>query len=58
MPTYNVEMLVSFVGEIEANSESEAENLAVYDRTCNYDGVYEIVVREIEEYLSEDEDDE
>lgn len=49
MPIYKVEMLVSFTGEIEADSEAEAERLAIYDETCQYNGVDSIEVREIEE---------
>lgn len=49
MPTYKVQMLVSFAGEIEADSEAEAERLAIYDQTCQYNGVDSIEVREIEE---------
>lgn len=58
MPKYFVEMTVAFSGEIEADSEAEAENLAIYDRTCMYDGVDDIHVTEIEKYEDEEEEDE
>lgn len=56
MPRYFVEMTVAFSGEIEADSESEAERLAIYDKTVMYDAVDDISVSEIEEY-DEDEDE-
>ena len=49
MPRYDVEMTVSFVGEIEADSKEEAERLAIYDDTVFYDGVDEITITELEE---------
>jgi hypothetical protein len=42
-------MMVEFDGEIEAETREEAERLAIYDDTCQYQGVYSIEVREIEE---------
>lgn len=56
MPTYKVKMLVEFEGEIEADSESEAERLAIYDQTCHYSGVYEITTEEQEDYAEDDEE--
>jgi hypothetical protein len=47
-------MMVEFDGEIEAETQEEAERLAIYDDTCQYQGVYSIEVREIEE---EEEDE-
>ena len=49
MPRFNVVMMVEFDGEIEAETQEEAERLAIYDDTCQYQGVYSIEVREIEE---------
>ena len=54
MPTYYVQMTVSFSGEIEAESEQEAERLAIYDHTLMYDGVDDIHVTELEEEEEED----
>jgi len=54
MPRYYVEMTVSFSGEIEADSETEAESLAIYDSNVMYDGLDDISVQEIEE---EEEDE-
>ena len=42
MPYYRVTMLVEFSGEIEADSVEEAEELAIYDQTCNYSGVVSV----------------
>ena len=53
MPYYYVKMLVEFSGEIEANSEDEALELAVYDKNCSYDSVYSI-----EAELTEGEEEE
>lgn len=64
MPRYNVEMMIQFAGEIEADSEEEAEKLAwtswgeTYDSPIVYDGVYSIDVEEIEEYDEDEEDEE
>ena len=49
MTRYEVFMTVEFLGEIEADSAEEAERLAIYDETCQYFGVNDIEVREIEE---------
>jgi hypothetical protein len=49
MTRYQVCLIVEFVGEIEADSAEEAEELAIYDETCQYFGVDSIDVREIEE---------
>ena len=56
MPTYKVKMLVEFDGEIEAESEAEAERLAIYDQTCTYSGVYDITTEEQEDYEEEEEE--
>lgn len=57
MARYYVKMLVEFSGEIEADSEDEAIELAVYDKNCSYDGVYSIEA-ELTEEDSEEEDSE
>lgn len=56
MPKFYVQMRVDFAGEIEAESEKEAEQLAIYDETCHYEGVYSIDVEEIEEDEEEEEE--
>lgn len=62
MPKYEVKMLVTFEGEIEADSAEEAEKLAwtswgdTMDNEITYSGVYSIDVEESEE--DEDEDEE
>lgn len=64
MPRYQVEMMIEFSGEIEAESEEAAEKLAwtswgeTYDSPIVYDGVYSIDVEEIEEDEEEDEEEE
>ncbi len=64
MPRYNVQMMIEFSGEIEAESEEAAEQLAwtswgeTYESPIVYDGVYSIDVEEIEEHEDEDEEDE
>ena len=58
MPRYEVTMLVEFSGEIEAESAEEAERLAIYDETCQYDGVYSMDTKEIEEEEEEEEEEE
>lgn len=63
MPRFYVKMMIEFDGELEANSEAEAEQLAwtswgdTMDSEITYDGVYSIDIEEIEEE-DEDEDDE
>lgn len=54
MPRYEVTLTIDFVGEIEAESREEAERLAIYDETCQYFGVNDIEVIELED---EDEDE-
>ena len=60
MPKYYVTMKIDFAGEIEADSEEHAEQLAWtswgdrMDDPIQYDGVYSIDVEEMEE--DEDED--
>jgi hypothetical protein len=61
VPKYYVKVQVIYDGEIEASSESEAEDLAwsAYygdDATLQYDSVYSIDVEELEE--DEEEEDE
>jgi hypothetical protein len=63
MPRYQVEMMIEFSGEIEADSEEHAEQLAwtswgeTYDSPIVYDGVYSIEVEALEEEDEEDEED-
>lgn len=56
MPRYFVEMMVEFSGEIEAESAEEAERLAIYDETCQYDGIYSIETKELDEEEEEEEE--
>lgn len=58
MPRFNVVMTVEFAGEIEAETQEEAERLAIYDDTVFYQGVDSIEVEELEEDEDEDEEDE
>jgi hypothetical protein len=64
MPRYYVEMMIEFAGEIEAESEEAAEQLAwtswgeTYDSPITYDGVYSIDVEALDEEDEEDEDEE
>jgi hypothetical protein len=63
MPKYYVKMMIEFAGELEADSEEDAEQKAwtswgdTMDNDITYDGVYSVDVEEIEEE-EEDEDDE
>jgi hypothetical protein len=62
MPKYYVEIQVNYCGEIEANSEAEAEQLAwssYYgdNATLEYDSVEDIRVEELESEDDEDEED-
>ena len=60
MPKYYVTMRIDFAGEIEAESESAAEQLAwtswgdTMDNPITYDGVYSIDVEEMEDDEEED----
>lgn len=62
MPRYNVQMMIEFSGELEAETPEAAEQLAwtswgdTYDSDITYDGVYSIDVDEIEEDEEEEED--
>jgi hypothetical protein len=61
MPKYYVKVQVCYDGEIEAESEAQAEDLAwsAYygdDATLQYDSVYSIDVEELEDDEDEDED--
>lgn len=66
MPKYYVEMRIDFAGEIEADSEEQAEQLAwtswgdSMDNPITYDGVRSISVEEMddEDEDSDDEDEE
>ena len=61
MPRYTVKMLIEFEGELEADSEEEAEKLAwtswgdTMDNEITYSNVDSIEVEEIEEEEDEDE---
>jgi hypothetical protein len=61
MPKYQVEMMIEFSGEIEADNEEHAEQLAwtswgeTMDSSITYDGVYSIEVEEVDE--EEEEED-
>lgn len=61
MAKFYVEMLIEFSGEIEADSEEQAEELAwtawgdTMDSDLTFDNVLSIDVKEVEE---EDEEDE
>jgi hypothetical protein len=62
MGRYYVQMKIDFAGEIEADSEEDAEQKAwtswgdTMDNDITYDGVYSIDVEELEED-EEDEDE-
>jgi hypothetical protein len=61
MPKYYVKVQVCYDGEIEAESEAQAEDLAwsAYygdDAVLHYDSVYSIDVEELEDEDDEDED--
>ncbi len=64
MPRYYVQMKIDFAGEIEAESEEAAEQLAwtswgeTYDSPIVYDGVYSIDVEALDEEDEEEEDEE
>jgi hypothetical protein len=53
MPRYKVTMLVEFVGEYEADSRQQAEDLAIYDQNCEY---YSVDSVEAEAVDGEDEE--
>jgi hypothetical protein len=55
MPKYYVKVMVEYSGDVEAESEKEAEEMGWdFDGQLAYDGVYSIEVEEIEE---EEEDE-
>ena len=64
MPKYQIDMMVQFSGEIEADSEEAAEQLAwtswgeTYDSPITYDGVYSIDVEALDEEDEDEEEDE
>jgi hypothetical protein len=61
MGRYYVQMKIDFAGEIEADSEEDAEQKAwtswgdTMDNDITYDGVYSIDVEELDEDEDEDE---
>ena len=64
MPKYQIEMMIEFSGEIEAESEEAAEQLAwtswgeTYDSPIVYDGVYSIDVEALDEEDEEEDEEE
>ena len=64
MPRYYVQMKIDFAGEIEAESQEDAERIAsqswgdTMDSEISFDGIYSIDLEEIEDEEDEDEDDE
>ena len=64
MPKYYVKMRIDFAGEIEADTKSQAEDLAwtswgdTMDNEITYDGVYSIDVEEMEDDEEDEEDGE
>lgn len=64
MGRYYVQMRIDFSGEIEADSEEHAEELAwiswgnTMEEPINYDGVYSIEVEELEDEEEEEEEQE
>lgn len=62
MGRYYVKMRIDFAGEIEADTENQAEDLAwtswgdTMDNAITYDGVYSIDVEKMEDDEEEDED--
>ena len=63
MPRYYVQMKIDFAGEIEAESQEDAERIAsqswgdTMDAEIGFDGIYSIDLEEIEDE-DEDNDDE
>ena len=56
MATYYVKTIVEYSGEVEADSEAEAEAMGwKFDDELQYDGVYSIDVELLEEDEEEDE---
>lgn len=57
MPKYEVKVTVDFYGIVEADSESDAEAMGWYweNEPFQYDGVFDIVVSEMDEEEDEDE---
>jgi hypothetical protein len=53
---YYVKTIVEYSGEVEADSEAEAEAIGwKFDEELQYDGVYSIDVEELDEPEEEDE---
>jgi hypothetical protein len=63
MARFYVNMRIDFAGEIEADSEAEAEALAwtswgdTLDSPISYDNVYSIDIEELDEPEDEDEEE-
>jgi len=63
MARFYVEMRIDFAGEIEADSQEEAEALAwtswgdTLDNPISYDNVYSIDIQELEDEDEEEEED-
>lgn len=57
MPKYEVKVTVDFYGVVEADNESDAEAMGWEWESdpFHYDGVFDIVVSELEEEEDEDE---
>lgn len=50
MPKYEVKTTVDFYGIVEADSEADAEQMGwMWETELQYDGVFDIVVTELEE---------
>jgi hypothetical protein len=62
MPRYYVQMKIDFSGEIEAESQEDAERIAsqswgdTMDAEIGFDGIYSIDLEEIEDEDEEGED--
>lgn len=54
MPLYNIKALYEYEGEIEADTEEEAEKIFLDDLNMYYMGTYSYECEEIEDYDSED----
>lgn len=63
MPRYYVQMKIDFAGEIEADSQEDAERIAAQswgdtmDSEIGFDGIYSIDVEELEDEDEEEDDD-
>lgn len=54
MPLYNIKALYEYEGEIEADTEEEAEKIFLDYLNMYYIGTYSYECEEIEDYDSED----